>query len=98
MTTLARPTRKHKGDHLEINVFTLVVLNFLGIHRAVLETYREFEGVQTGCLPLKSYRDLLVLGASVFFEADPTRNLWRIDEFLSLRFLPLCRRLAGVGE
>ena len=44
-----------------------------------------------------SFRDLLILGASVFFEADQPRNLWRVDEFLTLRFLPLCHRL-GLGE
>jgi hypothetical protein len=46
---------------------------------------------------LKSFRDLLILGASVFFEAEHPRNLWRVDEFLTLRFLPLCHRL-GLGE
>jgi len=83
------------GDRLEVNAYTRVVLNFVGLHRAVLETYREVGGLSPGSLPLKSFRDLLVIGASVFFEADPARNLWRLDEYLSCRFGPMCRRLAA---
>ncbi len=80
-----------------MNVFTRLALNFLGIHRAVLDVYRHLATISPGELPLKSFRDLLILGASVFFEADRPRNLWRVDEFLTLRFLPLCHRL-GLGE
>jgi hypothetical protein len=88
----------HPADeqHVSVNVFTRLALNFLGIHRAVLEVYRHLATLRPGELPLKSFRDLLILGASVFFEADRPRNLWRVDEFLTLRFLPLCRRL-GLG-
>ena len=85
------------GGHLRVNAFTRIALNFLGIHRAVVETYRRIEDVPVGTLPLESFKDLLVIGASVFFEADRPRNLWRVDEYLSLRFLPLCRRL-GLGR
>ncbi|MBI3319205.1 MAG: hypothetical protein HYZ89_01270 [Candidatus Omnitrophica bacterium] len=85
-----------EGGRLRVNAFTRVALNFLGIHRAILETYRRLEAVPPGALPLKSYKDLLVIGASVFFEADRPRNLWRVDEYLSLRFVPLCRRV-GLG-
>lgn len=82
------------GDRLEVNAYTRVVLNFVGLHRAVLETYRAVEDLDPGGLPLKSFRDLMVIGASVFFESDPARNLWRMDEFLSLKLVPFCRRLA----
>ncbi len=85
------------NDHLEVNVYTRLMLNFLGLHRAVLEVYRHLQSISPGELPLKSFRDLLIMGASVFFEADRPRNLWRVDEFLTLRFLPLCHRL-GLGE
>jgi hypothetical protein len=84
-------------DHLHVNVFTRLALNFLGIHRAMLQAYRHLETIAPGELPLKSFRDLLIMGASVFFEAEHPRNLWRVDEFLTLRFLPLCRRL-GLGD
>lgn len=89
--------REAPDGRLEVNVFTRVALNFVGIHRSIIDTYRRMESLPTEGLPLKSYRDLLVLAASVFFEADRTRNLWRVDEFLSLQFLPLCRRL-GLGK
>jgi hypothetical protein len=79
-----------------VNVFTRVALNFLGIHRVILDLYRRLDLPAAGGLPLKSCRDLLILAASVFFEADRTRNLWRVDEYLALRFVPLCRRL-GLG-
>jgi hypothetical protein len=59
---------KPTGDgHLQVNAFTRVVLNFVGLHRAVLETYREVGELSPADLPLKSFRDLLVIGASVFF-------------------------------
>lgn len=84
------------GEKLHVNVFTRLALNFLGIHRAMLEVYHHLQTISPGELPLKSFRDLLILGAGVFFEADRPRNLWRVDEFLTLRFLPLCRQL-GLG-
>jgi hypothetical protein len=82
---------------LEVNCFTRVLLNFVGLHRVLLTTYSELATQSTGTLPLKSFRDLLVLAASVFFEADPQRNLWRVDEFMTLKLLPFCRLLAGRG-
>lgn len=82
------------GDgRLRVNVFTRLALNFLGIHRAMVETYRQVERLARPTLPLRSCRDLMLLAAAVFFEADRPRNLWRVDEFVSLRFLPLCREL-----
>jgi hypothetical protein len=80
---------------LRVNVFTRIALNFLGIHRALLESYGRLESIPVGTLPLLGLRDLLVVGASVFFEADRPRNLWRVDEFLTLRFVPLCQRWAA---
>lgn len=82
------------GDRLRVNAFTRVLLNFVGLHRTLLATYCELSAESTRSLPLKSFRDLLVLAASVFFEADPARNLWRVDEFLALVLAPFCRRLA----
>lgn len=78
---------------LRTNAYARVLLNFLGIHRALLRAYEDVAEAAPRSLPLLGYHDLLVLGASVFFEADRVRNLWRIDEFLSLRFVGLCRRL-----
>lgn len=83
--------------HLEVNAFTRVLLNFVGLHRTLLATYADLANTSPGNLPLKSFRDLLVLAASAFFEAAPTRHLWRVDEFLALVLLPFCRRLAENG-
>lgn len=83
---------------LRVNGFARVMLNFVGLHRTLLTTYGELSAQSTGTLPLKSFRDLLVLAASVFFEADPQRNLWRVDEFMTLKFVPFCRRLAELGN
>jgi len=81
------------AGQLRVNVFTRLALNFLGIHRAIVETYRQVEQMPATALPLRGCRDLLLLATAVFFEADRARNLWRVDEFLSLRFLPLCHTL-----
>ena len=66
------------GDAAEAQVplFTLCALHFLGVHRAVLRAYAEAERLDpaSGALPLKSYRDLLILAASAFFESDPRRK------------------------
>jgi hypothetical protein len=83
---------------LRVNAYTRVALNFVGLHRALLTTYRELSAQPVGNLPLKSFRDLLVLAASVFFEADPARHLWRVDEFLTLAFVPFCRRLVAAED
>jgi hypothetical protein len=83
-----------RGEVLQVNVITRVVLNFLGIHRATLETYQRIRSLDVGRLPLRSFRDLLLLSAAVFFEANPPRNLWCVDEFISLRVVPWCERLA----
>ena len=80
---------------LRVNVMSRVALNFLGIHRAIVEVDRRLDDLRPIGLPLRSFRDLMLIGASVFFEADRAKNLWLVDEYLSLRFIPLCRQLAG---
>jgi hypothetical protein len=93
-------TIKWRVDHqeLHVNVVTRVALNFLGVHRAILETYRRVSDQNVGDLPLRSFRDLLLLATGVFFEADPPRNLWRVDEFVSLRIVPWCEALASATK
>ncbi len=86
------------GECLKVNAYTRVLLNFVGLHRTLLATYRELSAEAIHALPLKSFRDLLVLAASVFFESDPARNLWRVDEFLTLVLAPFCRRLAATDK
>lgn len=82
------------GDRIRTNVFTRAALNFLGIHRSILQTLEELGDSRPKEIPLRSFRDLVVLGAAAFFEADRGKNLWRVDEFLSLKLIPLCGQLA----
>ncbi len=87
---------KHAPDNrLRVNVMNRVALNFLGVHRAIVDVSRCLDELHPTGLPLHSFRDLMLIGVSVFFEADRAKNLWRVDEYLSLRFVPLCRLLAG---
>ncbi|MCP4191488.1 MAG: hypothetical protein GY768_12755 [Planctomycetaceae bacterium] len=82
------------GQELEVNVMTRLALNFLGIHRAKIHAYQWIRDKEVGSLPLKSFRDLLLISAAVYFETDPAQNLWRVDEFVTFRIEPLCERLA----
>lgn len=83
---------EHDG-HLHVNVVSRLALNFLAIHRETLDVYRRIGQMQLGELPLKSLRDLMLISVAVFFEESPSLNLWRVDEFLSLRIEPLCQEL-----
>jgi hypothetical protein len=83
-----------QDGQLRVNVIVRVALNFLGIHRATLDTYQRIRELDAAGLPLRGFRDLMLLAAAVFFEADPPRNLWRVDEFISLRIVPWCESLA----
>ena len=87
-----------EDGRIEVPLFTLCALHFLGVHRAVLRAYAAAEALDpaAAALPLKSYRDLLILCACAFFEGDPARNLWRVDEFLGLQVLPLLERFQAV--
>jgi hypothetical protein len=79
---------------LHVNVMSRLALNFLGIHRSKLRAYQWIREADTQSLPLKSFRDLMLICAAVYFESDPPKNLWRVDEFVTLRIAPLCQRLA----
>jgi len=83
-----------EGDELKVNIMTRLALNFLGLHRAKLHAYQWIREKCVGNLPLKSFRDLLLISAAVYFEADPPKNIWRVDEFVTLRIEPLCEQLA----
>lgn len=86
---------REREDGLEINAFGRLLLNFASIHAAVTDAYGKLDAVDTRGLPVRGLKKLLAIAASVFFEEDRAENLWRIDEFVALRFIPLCERLAG---
>ncbi|MEM7311869.1 MAG: hypothetical protein AAF497_01835, partial [Planctomycetota bacterium] len=93
----ARMSFEAKEDSIHVNVASRLVLNFLAIHRETLMTYGQIGEMSTGKLPIKGLRDLLLICVAVFFEQSPSRNLWHVDEFLSLKIEPLCRKLVA-GE
>ena len=93
------PQMKWHVEHgqLHVNVMARLALNFLGIHRAKLRAYQWIRSADTHSLPLKSFRDLMLICAAVYFENDPPKHLWRVDEFVTLRITPLCEQLAKFG-
>lgn len=87
-----------KDGLLHTNVVCRLALNFLAIHRETLNVYSRIGGMDLGNLPLKGLRDLMLISAAVFFEQAPSRNLWRVDEFLSLRIEPLCEAMVEESQ
>jgi hypothetical protein len=71
-----------------------LALNFLAIHRETLRVYKRLGAMDMGRLPMKGLRDLMLISVAVFFEQAPSRNLWRVDEFLTYQIEPLCEQLA----
>lgn len=92
------PRFEEAGEMLCVNVVSRLALNFLAIHRETLLTYQRLEELDVGDLPLKGFRDLLLITVAVFFEAAPSMNLWRVDEFLSTKMEPLCLALAAASR
>ena len=85
---------EESGD-FHVNVVARLALNFLAIHRETLTVYDQIGAMDTGTLPLRGLRDLMLISVAVFFEDAPTKNLWRVDEFLKLRIEPLCEALVS---
>jgi hypothetical protein len=84
------------GDEISLNVIGRLYLNFASIHASALRCYRAVEGLTPDGSLLWSFRELMLIAASVFFEKAPARNLWRIDEFFALRFPAIVERLTGM--
>jgi hypothetical protein len=83
------------GDEISLNMIGRLLLNFASIHAAALRCYRDVGQLSPDGSHLRSFRELMVIAASVFFEQAPARNLWRIDEFLALWFPAIVERLAS---
>jgi|GEM_PF-1539128 len=75
------------------NVACRLALNFMAIHRETLRVYERLSAMDLEKLPAKGLRDLMLICVAVFFEQSPTKNLWRVDEFLTLKIEPLCEQL-----
>ena len=81
-----------RGNGLRLNAFSLMALNLLSIHAALLKTYQTLSETPANVPGMQSFKDLLVLAMGVFFERDPQRHLWLMDEFLTEGFLPRWER------
>lgn len=83
---------KTSDDCLKLNAFSFAALNFLRIHTAFLQTYQSLLQIDSEY----SFKDALVLAMGTFFEVDPQRNIWHLDQFLTEGFLPRWKKLAQV--
>ncbi|MEM8875574.1 MAG: hypothetical protein AAGD32_15115 [Planctomycetota bacterium] len=82
-------------DNGEVTLFGLVALQLLVLHRTLTDAYRAVTRLSTAGLPIDAWHDILLLTASAFFEHGRPRNLWRIDEFIKLKLLPMIEDLAS---
>ena len=81
---------KTNDDCLKLNAFSFAALNFLRIHTAFLQTYETLSQIETNY----GFKDILVLAMGTFFEVEPQRNIWNLDQFLTEGFLPRWKKLA----
>ena len=84
---------KAENDYLKLNAFSFAALNFLRIHTAFLQTYDVLSENKTK----HNFKDALVLAMGTFFEVEPQRNIWHLDQFLTEGFLPRWKKLAEAG-
>ena len=84
---------KTADDCLKLNAFSFAALNFLRIHTAFLQTYETLSQIETKY----SFKDTLVLAMGTFFEVEPQRNIWHLEQFLTEGFLPRWKKLAEAG-
>jgi len=77
------------GGCLKLNAFSFAALNFLRIHTALVQVYKDLSQIDTPY----GFRDTLVLAMGAFFEKEPQRNIWCLDSFLTDAFLPRWKKL-----
>ena len=85
--------RTEDGE-LKLNAFTFAALNFLRIHTALIQTYKDFSEIETPY----GFKDILVLAMGTFFERDPQQNIWQLDSFLTDALLPRWEKLAAAEQ
>ncbi len=83
------------GDPDDTPAFTRLGLNILALHAAVNRHYPPLASLPLQRFGVDGGRDLLLFGIASFYLADPARNLWRLDEFITFRLVPFLHRLAG---
>jgi len=80
---------------LKPNLIARWYLNTVSIHHALTTAFHTLDTLGTNDLPLRSFKEILILSASIFFEQNPRDNIWKVDEFISQHFVPLCKQLSG---
>lgn len=83
--------RKTEEGCLQLNAFSLAALNFLCIHTALIETYKDLSQIEAPY----GFKDILVLAIGTFFERKPQQNIWQLDSFLTDAFLPRWEKLTA---
>lgn len=81
------------GD-LKLNAFSFAALNFLRIHTALIQTYKDLSEIKGPC----GFKDILVLAMGTYFERNPQQNIWQLDSFLTEAFLPRWEKLAAAAS
>ena len=82
-----------EDDGLKLNAFSFAALNFLRIHTALIQAYKDLSEIETPY----GFKDILVLAMGTFFERNPQENIWQLDSFLTEAFLPRWEKLAAAG-
>ena len=80
--------------HLKLNAFSFAALNFLRIHTALIQTYKDLSQIENPC----GFKDILVLAMGTYFERNPQQNIWQLDSFLTEAFLPRWQKLAAADS
>ncbi|MDE0323497.1 MAG: hypothetical protein OXN27_06195 [Candidatus Poribacteria bacterium] len=78
---------------LKLNAFSFAALNFLRIHTALIQAYKDLSQIETPC----GFKDILVLAMGTYFEKNPQQNIWQLDSFLTEAFLPRWKKLAAAA-
>ena len=78
---------------LKLNAFSFAALNFLRIHTALIQAYKDLSQIETPC----GFKDILVLAMGTYFERNPQQNIWQLDSFLTDAFLPRWKKLAAAA-
>ena len=82
-----------------VNQFARQALNLLGLHGALVRCYQALEAAAVRYPPpVRDFRDALVFTTAAFYQQDPARNVWHLDEFVALHFRPCLGRFLDALE
>jgi hypothetical protein len=93
------PRFEFTGETLHANLASRMLLQLLALStqlNAVLARLPRATSTRSGTL--RGVIDWLVLSAAAFYDRDPERNFWRLDEYVGLGFERCSRRVAHALE